>query len=53
MDWYNLTSKPYKVPGYSITSFDFNNLINVRELSKNIRVGWLLSMERENIESGK
>ena len=26
MDWYNITSKPYKVPGYSITSFDFNNL---------------------------
>ena len=53
MDWYNIASKPYEVPGYSITSFDFNNLINVRELSKNIRVGWLLSIERENIESVK
>ena len=53
MVWYNLTGKPYEIPGYSITSFDINNLINVRELSKNIRVGWLLSKERENIESVK
>jgi len=53
MNWYNLTGKPYEIPGYSITSFDINNLINVRELSKNIRTGWLLSTERENIESVK
>ena len=28
MDWYNIASKPYEVPGYSITSFDFNKISN-------------------------
>ena len=53
MNWYNIDGKAYEVPGYSITSFDFNNLVNVRELSKSIRVGWLLSIDRENIKSIK
>ena len=53
LNWYNFAGKPYKVPGYSITSFDFNNLVNVRKLSKSVRVGWLLSIDREDIKTIK
>jgi len=52
-NWYNFVGKPYEVPGYSVTSFDFNNLVNVRKLSKSIRVGWLLSIDREDIQTIK
>ena len=53
LNWYNFTGKPYEVPGYSVTSFDFNNLVNVRKLSKSVRVGWLLSIDREDIKTIK
>ena len=52
-NWYNFAGKPYEVPGYSVTSFDFNNLVNVRKLSKSIRVGWLLSIDREDVQTIK
>ena len=48
--WYKLTGEPYKVPGYSITSFDFNNLIEVRKISNNLRTGWLLNYEKHNFD---
>ena len=50
-NWYKTIGEPYAVPGYSITSFDFNNLINTRKLSKSVRIGWLLSTEREDFRS--
>ena len=53
MNWYNIVGKPYEIPGYSITSFDLNNLVNVRKLSKSIRVGWLLSIDRDDIKTIK
>ena len=53
LNWYNFAGKPYEVPGYSVTSFDFNNLVNVRKLSKSVRVGWLLSIDREDIKTIK
>ena len=47
-NWLNLSQQSYKVPGYSITSFDFNNLIEVREITNDIRTGWLLNFEEHN-----
>jgi len=47
-NWLNLSKQPYEIPGYSITSFDFNNLIEVREITNEIRTGWLLNFENHN-----
>ena len=48
-EWYKLKGKPYSIPGYSITSFDFNNLIESRKISNDIRTGWLLTNEKHNL----
>ena len=49
-EWYKLEGKPYSIPGYSITSFDFNNLIESRKISNDIRTGWLLKNEKYNLD---
>ena len=49
-EWIKLTGEPYDVPGFSITSFDFNNLIEVRKISNDIRAGWLLNYEKHNLD---
>ena len=48
-EWCKLKDRPYSIPGYSITSFDFNNLIESRKISNDIRTGWLLTNEKHNL----
>ena len=38
-----LNKLPYKVPGFSITSFNLNHVIKTLEISPNFRVGWLVN----------
>ena len=49
-EWHKLSGEPYDVPGFSITSFDFNNLIEVRKISNDMRAGWLLNYEKHNLD---
>ena len=38
-----LNKLPYKVPGFSITSFNLNHVVKTLEISPNFRVGWLVN----------
>lgn len=44
----NLNDAPYKVPGFSITSFNLSHVINTVKLAPNFRTGWLLNNIKKN-----
>ena len=45
MDNYNKT--PYSVPGFSLTSFNINQVISAKKLEPRINVGWLIEKDEE------
>lgn len=47
MDDYNKT--PYSIPGFSLTSFNINQVISAKKLEPTINVGWLREKDEKEI----